>query len=86
VPEFHAEAPQASVSEGLAQGPYVAAIARVEPMSSRSVDSTKAPPRLTILYVYIIYTMLYLEDKRLLEHSSFTLSNSIRLGYTDVYG
>ena|SRR6218665_2499615 len=25
VPEFHAEAPQATVSEGLAQGPYVAA-------------------------------------------------------------
>jgi len=24
VPEFHAEAPQATVSEGLAQGPYVA--------------------------------------------------------------
>ena len=25
VPEFHAEAPQATVSEGLAQGPYMAA-------------------------------------------------------------
>jgi len=25
VPEFHAEAPQAIVSQGLAQGPYVAA-------------------------------------------------------------
>jgi len=24
VPEFHAEAPQATVSKGLAQGPYVA--------------------------------------------------------------
>src|SRR6218665_120444 len=31
VPEFHAEAPQATVSEGLAQGPYVAARAGVEP-------------------------------------------------------
>jgi len=28
VPEFHALAPQATVSEGLAQGPYVAAIER----------------------------------------------------------
>ena len=28
VPEFHAEAPQATVSEGLTQGPYVAAIER----------------------------------------------------------
>jgi len=30
-PEFHAEAPQATASEGLAQGPYVAARAGVEP-------------------------------------------------------
>src|SRR6218665_838321 len=30
VPEFHAEAPQATVSEGLAQGPCMAAIARVK--------------------------------------------------------
>src|SRR6218665_897933 len=34
VPEFHAEAPQATVSEGLAQGPYVVASAGVEPMTS----------------------------------------------------
>ena len=32
VPEFHAEAPQATVSEGLAQGPYVAARASTLPM------------------------------------------------------
>jgi len=31
VSEFHAEAPQATVSEGLARGPYVAARAGVEP-------------------------------------------------------
>ena len=31
--EFHAEAPQASVSEGLAQGPYVMARAGFEPMT-----------------------------------------------------
>jgi len=30
VPEFHTEAPQPTVSEGLAQGPYVAARAGVE--------------------------------------------------------
>src|SRR6218665_2252103 len=35
VPEFHAEAPQATVSEGLAQGPYVAARAGVEPTTLR---------------------------------------------------
>jgi len=47
VPEFHAEAPQATVSEGLAQGPYVASRAGVEPMRLRTkgVNSVKAPPR-----------------------------------------
>jgi len=31
VPEFHAEAPQETASEGLAQGPYVAAKAGFKP-------------------------------------------------------
>ena len=46
VPQFHAEAPQATVSEGLAQGPYVADRAGVEPMTFRTkgVDATNAPP------------------------------------------
>ena len=35
VPEFHAEAPQATVSERLAQGPYLAARPGVEPMKLR---------------------------------------------------
>ena len=48
-PEFHAEASQTTVREGLAQGPYVAARARFEPTTLRSkgFDSTYAPPRLT---------------------------------------
>jgi len=33
VSEFHAEAPHATASEGLAQGPYVAARAKLEPMT-----------------------------------------------------
>jgi len=43
--EFHAEAPQATVSEGLAQGLYVVARARVKPMTlwTKGVDSTNAP-------------------------------------------
>ena len=47
MPEFHAEAPQATVSEGLAQGPYVAASEGVESMTLRTkgVDSTNAQPR-----------------------------------------
>ena len=46
LPEFHAEASQATVSEVLAQRPYVAARAGVEPMTlrTRGVDSTNAPP------------------------------------------
>src|SRR6218665_1872835 len=50
-PEFHAEAPHATESERLAQGPYVAAKAGIEHMTLRTkgVDSTKAPPRPTIV-------------------------------------
>ena len=53
--EFHAEAPQATASLGLAQGPYVAARAGFEPTTLRSkgFDSTKAPPRLTMYLVLI---------------------------------
>src|SRR6218665_307882 len=43
---LHAEALQATVSEGLAQGPYVTATAGFEPTNLRSkgIDSTNAPP------------------------------------------
>ena len=40
VSEFHAEAPQATASEGLAQGPYVAARVGVKPMTLRTKAST----------------------------------------------
>src|SRR6218665_983109 len=45
VPEFQTEAPQATVSEGLAQGLYVAVRDGVESMTlwAKSVDSTNAP-------------------------------------------
>ena len=45
VPAFHAEAPQATVSEGFAQDPYVATRAGVEPMTLRTkgVNSTNTP-------------------------------------------
>src|SRR6218665_124060 len=45
---LHAEAPQATASEGLAQGPYVAASAGFEP--AKGIDSTNAPPRPTQRY------------------------------------
>src|SRR6218665_531693 len=46
VSEFHAEAPQATASEGLAQDPYVAARAGFEPTTiwSTDIDSTNEPP------------------------------------------
>src|SRR6218665_1982151 len=47
VSEFHAEAPQATASEGLAHGSYVAARVGVEPatLQSTDIDSTNEPPR-----------------------------------------
>ena len=39
VSEFHAEAPQATAGKGLAQGPYVAARAGVEPTHDPPVES-----------------------------------------------
>jgi len=45
--EFHAEALHSTVSEGLAQGPYVAARAGVEPITllTKGVASSNAPMR-----------------------------------------
>ena len=49
--EFHAEKPQATAREGLAQGPYVAARVGFEPtiLQSTAIDSTNEPPRPTPL-------------------------------------
>src|SRR6218665_505910 len=46
---LHAEALQTTISEGLAQGPYVAAKAGFEhtTLRSKGIDSTNAPPRPT---------------------------------------
>jgi len=47
VSEFHAEAPQATASEGLDQGPYVAARAGFKPetLRTKGAESTNGPPR-----------------------------------------
>ena len=47
VSEFYTEAPHATASEGLAQGPYLAARAGFEPMTlqTKGVESTNVPPR-----------------------------------------
>jgi len=47
--EFHIEAPQATTSEGLAQGPYMVARARFEPTTlwTKGAESKNEPPRLT---------------------------------------
>src|SRR6218665_1247763 len=48
--EFHAEAPQATASEGLAQGPYVAARAGFKPLTlwTKGDESTNETPYLTM--------------------------------------
>src|SRR6218665_1781154 len=52
--EFPAEAPQTTWSEGLAQGPCMAARGRFEPTTLRTKgdESTNEQPRLTILISY----------------------------------
>jgi len=54
VPEFHAKAPQATASEGLAQGPYVVARAGIKPatLHTKGVESTNEPPQPTICIAY----------------------------------
>ena len=61
--EFHAEAPQATASEGLAQGLY---LARFEPKTLRTkgYESTNEPPRPTklvqhvgVFWNYVSYTL-----------------------------
>ena len=49
---------QATVGKGLAQGPYVAARAEVEPTTLRLkvIDSTNAPPRPTIIFTILYFT------------------------------
>ena len=49
--EFHAEAPQVTASEGLAQGPYMAARAGLKPaiLRTKGVESTNEPPHPTNL-------------------------------------
>src|SRR6218665_2866790 len=66
---LHAEALWATVSEGLAQGPYVADRAGFEQATLRLnvVDSTNAPPRPTcihkvkplLLFMYLIQSLSY---------------------------
>ena len=52
---FHAKAPQATASEGLAQGPYVAR-AGFEPKTLRTKgdESTNEPPNLILKYIETI--------------------------------
>jgi len=51
VPEFNAEAPQATASKGLTQDPYLAAREGLElaTLRTKGVESTNMPPRLKIL-------------------------------------
>src|SRR6218665_1783948 len=51
--ELHAETPHATASDGLAQGPYVAARAGFEPtpLRTKGDESTNEPPCLTLVWI-----------------------------------
>ena len=53
--EFRAKAPQATATDGLAQGPYVAARAGSEPATLRTKgsESINEPP-LPTMYIYVV--------------------------------
>ena len=74
VPKSHAEAPQANVSEGLAQGPYVAARAGVESMTIRlkGVDSTNVPPNAPFMLIRINH-IIFSRTHKPLEKKHFEL-------------
>jgi len=54
VSKFHAKAPQAIASEGLAQGPYLANRAGFEgaTLGTKGDEYTNEPPRPTNMYEY----------------------------------
>ena len=81
--EFHAEAPQATASEGLAQGPYVAARARVEPMTLwvKGVDSTNAPP-MSHWHIHVSHVKLC---RVVFQDGSFLVRKSQRGGESNPY-
>ena len=58
---FSAEVLQATVSEGLAHGPYLAARAGFEtaPLQSKGIDSTNAPPQTGIQTYVCMYLCFY---------------------------
>ena len=58
--EFHAEASQATASEGLSEDPYVAARAGYEPttLPLTGIDSTNSPPRPIISLVVFIFDVI----------------------------
>ena len=66
VSEFHAEASQATASEGLAQGPYVAARVGLEPapLRTKGDEPTNKPPlpdHVILCYVMLCSVMFYTE-------------------------
>src|SRR6218665_2245718 len=59
--ESHSTVLQVTASEGLAQGPYVAARAGFEPATllSNGIDSNNAPPRPTYVYMCVCIHNMY---------------------------
>ena len=69
---LHAETLQATASEGLAQGSYVAVRAGFEPVTlhSKFIDSTNAPPRPTRL------VCRYHNHQRIVAHSDHIINSA----------
>jgi len=61
VSEFDAEAPQATESEGLAQGPYLAAKTGLKPTTfqTKAVESTNNAPLSYLFKVSIVLLSVY---------------------------
>ena len=57
--EFHAEGPQATASEGLAQGPYIYVAVREEfeltTIRLTAIDSTNEPPRSPFSSIQLLF-------------------------------
>ena len=73
--ELHAEAPQVTASDGLAQGPYVAARAGFKPatLPTKGVESTNEPPRHTTLKIFEVFSLIWFKYNQFISFWNRTL-------------
>ena len=85
VPEFHAEAPQATMSEGLAQGLYVAARVEVEPLGRKAKTLPMRHTRPTCFTWYFMDGVVHEHDTTLMNKHMPALSIHKALYKSGVY-